>query len=179
MTWLAAGAAGGVISVAIPFAISRLVPNHPEWPIAVIPGLVFGLLLGALLHLSGPRPAWRIATYGVASTIAHHLAYAMALGFTKETPGWQVGLASGSLGAATLAVSAALLFPAARTVLHVGTITVLGALAGTLLHPALRATWAGTEWSLLILYVPWQAAVALASSFFFLAKDLESRRGVR
>lgn len=168
VAWLAAGAAAGTASVAILIAVSSLAPNMPDWMFPMTPGLVFGIVLGGLLHLSGPRPAWRIACYVVSSTVAHHLAYDLAARLAKPDLTWADGILAGALGSTLLAAASTLLFLPPHGLRHAALIVVLGSLGGSLLIPAVLA-FDSTPWRLLILYLPWQAAVAWASARLFLA----------
>jgi len=169
VAWLAAGAAAGTASVAILIAVSSLAPNMPDWMFPSTPGLVFGIVLGGLLHLSGPRPAWRIACYVVSSTVAHHLAHDLAARLSKPDLTWADGILAGALGSALLAAASMLLFPPPDGRWHAPWIVFLGSLGGSLLIPAVLM-FDSTPWRLLILYVPWQAAVAWASARLFLAQ---------
>ena len=169
VAWLAAGAAAGIASVAILIAVSSLSPNMPDWMFPSTPGLVFGIVLGGLLHLSGPRPAWRIASYVVSSTVAHHLAYDLGARLAKPDLTWTDGILAGALGSSLLAAASTVLFLPPRALRHAALVVALGSLGGSLLIPAVLA-FDGTPWLLLILYVPWQSAVAWASARLFLAQ---------
>lgn len=169
VVWLAAGAAAGTASVAILLAVSSLAPNMPDWMFPSTPGLVFGIVLGGLLHLSGPRPAWRIACYVVSSTVAHHLAYDLAVRLAKPDLTWTDGILAGALGSTLLTAASTVLFLPPRALRHAALIVALGSLGGSLLIPAFLA-FDVAPWLLLILYVPWQAAVAWASARLFLAQ---------
>ena len=100
----------------------------------------------------------------VVSTLAHHLAVKLATGFKSEAHIAVAGISAGALGAFLLGLAAVVLFRPASWVRHLMAFTVTGAVFGCLLTPALRAD----GWGLLILYVPWQAAVAFVASFVFI-----------
>lgn len=164
--WLAAGAGGGAASVGILVAWSSMFPASGVGPDlhAVVPGLVFGLVVGALVHAARPVPAWRVTTLVVVSTVAHHLAVQLAQGFKSSSNMVAAGVTAGTAGAFLLGSAALVLFPARSGLRRLGAITMSGAALGSLLDPALRMQ-GGQEWGIMVLYVPWQAGVAFALSF--------------
>lgn len=164
--WGLAGAGSGATSVAILMAWGRVFPTSGMGSElqALVPGMVFGLVVGTLGHVARPLGEWRVAFFCVVSTVAHHLAVRLAPGFKAASTLILAGMAAGALGAFLLGAASVLVFPGRAWPWHVVAFTAAGAAFGVLLDPALRVQ-GGHEWGLAILYVPWQAAVALVASF--------------
>lgn len=164
VTWLLCGAGSGATSTVLIQALALM----PAWAgvagrlQVLVPGIVFGLVVGMLAHASARREGWRIGTFVLASTLAHHLAVRLAQ--DAKVPGevTGAGFVAGAMGAFLCGTVAAGLFPARGWMPRLAAITLAGACLGALLlGPAIKSD----GWGLLILYVPWQAGVAFAASF--------------
>ena len=129
------------------------------------PGCVFGMTLGLLAHATGPRQGWRVASLVLASTGAHHLAVRMAVSMASSdgANARGVGMLVGALGALGVGTAATALFPSRGWARSLALVAMTGGILGMLMQAVVQGS--ALPWGYLILYVPWQAAVALAASF--------------
>ena len=130
------------------------------------PGLLFGGVIGAWLHFRHKRSLWRWGLFA-ALTTASWVAAIFAAATLANAPlewlpkswgpnlRWLPGIAGGVVGAAFVAVTLALLYPAFRRATAILSILVVGALAG------LPLFYQG----FVVTFPLWQASVALAIGY--------------
>lgn len=148
---------GGAMLAAGPFDVMPL------------PGLYFGIALGLAAGLWCGRGFRGGATIFLAALVAWLLAFEAAMRVSQylgrsglgEIAGLDIqnaaaGLAAGALGAAVTFAGARFAGPEMWSLGRLGKVTVAGALLGILLDPAIE----GDGSLLLLLFLPWQVAVA-------------------
>lgn len=170
-----AGFAGlGALSGFAATGIIELLDGRPSFwigerlllaPISLVPGLVFGAVIGvALLRRRRLTPATMIA-YVVAATLSYFAAFTLA--FNLDPNGGRPlvdGPIAGLFGGALLAALGAALMPSARGRRGL----VIMAVAGCVLGALLWVAFAGDSfWSWALFFGLWQAgyAAALAQAF--------------
>ncbi|MHA1538137.1 MAG: hypothetical protein ACTSUD_11330 [Alphaproteobacteria bacterium] len=156
------GAATGLLSYLVPEGLDQVGIAKGaafDWLLRLWPGIVFGAGLGCYVKRAGLAPMWSVLAFVPLVTGAWYTALWFAingvdkLGFPFKAL-WQLGIASGLIGAGLVALAAWLLFPFFRNLkLVAGTIAVGGA-AGVLLGLGVEG------WRLLVLFTLWQAAIA-------------------
>ncbi len=161
-----AGAVSGAITTGLLFTLPT------DWKIEIgdflvfsslslVAGLVFGIVLGALLRVRGLAETRAAAFYALASTAAYFVAVNLAFQLVDGLEDiWLTGMIAGLAGSACLTAAAAALLPFVRRVRAIALMLVAGCLLGVLLEVALanRATF----WDWLLFYATWQAGYAAA-----------------
>lgn len=157
------GVASGLLSYLVPEALEQAGADRQNavvaWLLRLWPGIIYGIAIGLYLVNVGLAPLRRAAVFVPLDTVAWYAAYWFAasgaeiLGLPlKEL--WQLGIASGSIGASLVALSALILFPFFRRWDLVAAMIVAGGAAGVLLGIGIKG------WVLVILFTIWQGAVA-------------------
>jgi hypothetical protein len=134
------------------------------YEVRVLPGLIFGLVIGFLWHrrnMSSPRG---VLGYALASTLAYFLAFEFALHTFDRWPGMSEnlslalsGIIAGLIGCCVLGIATAFLFRISYQS-ALGLPVLMGTAAGALLPLInLDDAW-GVSW--LVFYVLWQGAYA-------------------
>ena len=130
------------------------------------PGLIFGVVIGAWLHFRHRRSLWRWGLFA-ALTTASWVAAIFAAASLANAPlewlpkswgpnlRWLPGIAGGMVGAAFVAATLALLYPALRRVSAILSILLVGGLAG------LPLFYQG----FVVTFPLWQASVGIAIGF--------------
>ncbi len=157
------GAASGIATV----AILMLKPNwHLTmpggvniWPLSVVPGLVFGFVIGLALYYRGRISPAAFVGYVLAATLSNYAAVTLTTEILVDRidAGWLAGIVAGLFGAACLTAFTLALLPATRKPRPI-TLTVLaGGALGALLGPAIGSE--GLIWWF-VFYGLWQSAYA-------------------
>jgi len=121
-----------------------------------VPGLVFGIMFGALWWGRGLAALGSAVAYALAATVAYYCAVWLAIELERHTNALlPAGIAAGLLGAGLLTAAGAALLPWQRDVFPVVGSVVAGTALGALLGLGLADFWDG-----LALLVPWQAGYA-------------------
>ena len=159
----AVGAVSGLASYLLPTVIGALgidaSLSFVDWLLRLWPGIIFGVGVGLYFANMGVASSWRAAGFVPLDTAAWYAALWFAINGAKElgfpfTELWQLGIASGLIGASLVALSALALFPLFRRWKFVAAMIVAGGAAGVLLGN-------GTDGlALAVLFVAWQGAVA-------------------
>ena len=135
------------------------------FPGSLVPGLVFGVIVGLALYRRGLLVVWSCAAYVAASMLSYLAALTLAvqvLAYAFERM-IAVGLVAGLFGSACLTIFSALLMPVVRQ----AKCCLLMLLAGCLLGGLLKITeQMDTLITWMIFFAAWQAgyAVALATA---------------
>ncbi len=155
----------GAVSGSVATTLIQVLPNtkyHPvKWlelsPVSVIPGLVFGLIIGLALYRSGHAGPRTFAAYAAASTVFYLAAVNLAFGI-YDYPGsmWPTGMIAGLFGGAWLTGLAVWIFPFVRKFRAVALMLAAGCVLGALLGLG------GGFWWMLVFYTAWQAGYAAA-----------------
>jgi hypothetical protein len=160
------GAASGAVTTALLFTFPT------NWrievggfleisPMAMEAGLVFGVIIGAVLRHRGLAGNTIAVFYAVAATASYFVAVNLALNLADALDKvWQVGMIAGLTGAACLTALAAWLLPFVRRPHSCALMLVAGCLLGALLEFPIRGGSGFWDW--LLLYAPWQAGYAAA-----------------
>ena len=159
----ALGAGAGIVTV----AILSLKPNwHVAmpggvelWPLSVVPGLVFGFVIGlALLHRGRASPAAFVG-YVLAATLSNYAAVTLTTEVLVDVieAGWLAGILAGLFGAACLTACTLALLPVVRKPRPVLLTVLAGGALGALLGPAIATE--GLIWWI-VFYGLWQAGYA-------------------
>lgn len=159
----AVGVASGAASYLLPTAIEALGIDSDftfvKWLLRLWPGIIFGVAIALYFAILGVAAPWRAAIFVPLDTGAWYAALWFAIDGAKGlgfpfTELWQLGIASGLIGASLAALSALALFPLFRRWNFVAATIVAGGAAGVLLGN-------GTDGlALAVLFVTWQGAVA-------------------
>ena len=157
------GAVSGIATVAI------LLLN-PDWhltmpggvdlrPLSVVPGLVFGFVIGLAFYARGRASLAAFLGYMLAVTFANYAAVTLTTDYLVDVinAGWLAGIVAGLFGAACLAAFTVALLPVARKPRPVVLTLLAGAGLGALLGPVIAAE--GLIWWFLF-YGLWQSACA-------------------
>lgn len=130
---------------------------------SLIPGLVFGVVIGLALHHRRLASVSQIGIYTSAATASNFAAFNLATNLNGGTGildlTW-IGMIAGLLGAACLTVLSLPIFPFSRHWRPCLLMVLAGLLLGGLLGVALLKEI--DPFGLLILYGPWQAGYAAA-----------------
>jgi uncharacterized membrane protein (UPF0136 family) len=157
------GAASGIATVAIlslkpDWQIS--IPGGLEiWPLSVVPGLVFGFVIGlALLQLGRASPL-AFAGYVIAATLCNFAAVTLVTDVLAEIldSSWVAGIIAGLFGSACLTACTMVLLPIARKAGPAVLTVLAGGALGALLGPAVAGK--GLFWWF-VFYGVWQAGYA-------------------
>ncbi len=157
------GAGSGVATVAI-LRLKRdwhvSIPGGPDiWPLSVVPGLVFGFVIGlALLMRDRTSPAGFVG-YVLAATLSNFAAVTLTTEVLVDRIDavWLAGILAGLFGAACLTACTLALLPVARKPRPVLLTVLAGGALGALLGPAIATE--GILWWFLF-YGLWQSAYA-------------------
>ena len=128
--------------------------------LSVIPGLVFGGVIGLFLYRQRLATVLRVVLYAAAATVANFVATNLALiveGGSNIEPLW-MGFIAGFTGAACLTVLSLPILPFARRLRSCALMLAAGCLLGGLLQVALGSE----DYGFLVLYAAWQAGYAAA-----------------
>jgi hypothetical protein len=149
-----------------------------EWfflaPLSLLPGLVFGLIIGWALYRAGHAGPRTFAAYVAASTVSYLAAVNLAFGiygyvgslwptdpapmlWSELAPMWLTGMIAGLFGGACLTGLAAWMFPFVRQFRPIALMLVAGCALGALLGIGVGGFW----WALVFL-AAWQAGYAAA-----------------
>lgn len=155
----------GLVSGALSAFLFSVDTQRFSW---VAPGVVFGVILGAVLYLLRLARLWQAALFAAASELCWYAAYRFALSLfewigntLQDAEGRMVvvGLAAGALGAALLAGGTAALFPWFRSWRRILATVAAGGVTGML---------TGLEWGNgYPLFIAWQGAFALCLALAF------------
>ena len=155
----------GAVSGSLATTLIQVLPNTKydpmKWfelsPITLLPGLVFGLLIGLALYRGGHAGPRTFAAYVATSTVSYLAAVHLALGiYHHPDPMWPTGMIAGLFGGACLTGLAAWMFPFVRKFRPIALMLVAGCILGALLGII------GGFWWMLVFYAAWQAGYAAA-----------------
>jgi hypothetical protein len=156
---LAVVVAAGLVSGALSAVLFGFEGQRFAW---VVPGVAFGVILGAMLFLLHVARLWQAALFAAASEASWYAAYWFALTLFEwigntlpnaEGKMVVIGLAAGAIGAALLGSATAALFPWLRSWRRLLGLVLLGGVTGMLL---------GVDWGKgYPLFMAWQGAFAL------------------
>jgi hypothetical protein len=161
-----AGAVSGAITtgllIAIPVRWKIEVADFLVFSsLSIVAGLVFGIVIGALLRIHRLAETRTALLYAAAATVSYFVAVNLAfhlIDFVEEV--WQLGMIAGLAGAGCLTALAAWLLPFARRIGPCVLMLAAGCLLGALLESPVRGD--GGFWDWLLFYGAWQAAYAAA-----------------
>ncbi len=133
-----------------------------EWfflaPLSLLPGFVFGLIIGWTIYRGGHAGPRTFAAYVAASTVSNLAAVNLAFGIYGYVGSlWPTGMIAGLFGSACLTGLAAWMFPFVRKFRPITLMLVAGCVLGALLGIGVGGFW----WALVFL-VLWQAGYAAA-----------------
>jgi len=161
-----AGAVSGAITtgllIAIPVRWKIEVADFLVFSsLSIVAGLVFGIVIGALLRIHRLVETRTALLYAAAATVSYFVAVNLAFHLVDAVDEvWQLGLIAGLVGAGCLTASAAWLLPFARRIGPCALMLSAGCLLGALLESPVRGD--GGFWDWLLFYGAWQAAYAAA-----------------
>lgn len=157
----------GAVSGATASAIAELIPvgiiltrslGPAEFDLSVgslVPGFVFGVVVGAALVWEGAANPWQFAAYVVASTLSCLAAINLAINLVDRIDSLIViGVIAGTFGSASLTGASALMFRFLRRSRPWLMLLAVGGVLGALLVDPLEFWW------LLALFTLWQAGYA-------------------
>ncbi len=155
----------GAISGSVATTLIQVLPETTlrpfEWlalsPGSVVPGLVFGVIIGWALNRGGHAGPRASAAYVAASTVSYLAAVNLAFGiFDYAGAMWLTGMIVGLFGSACLTALAAWMFPFVRQFRPFALMLVAGCALGALLGIG------GGFWWGLVFNTAWQAGYAAA-----------------
>ncbi len=155
----------GAVSGSVATTLIQVLPETSlklfEWlklsPFSLLPGLVFGLIIGLALYRGGHAGPRAFAAYVAASTVSYLAAFNLAFGiYDHPDPMWLTGMIAGLFGSACLTGLAAWMFPFVRKFRPIALMLVAGCVLGALLFRF------GGFWGMLLFYAAWQAGYAAA-----------------
>lgn len=165
-TFAVLGAASGAVATGLLHGIFAIFsdPRYSitDWlqisPATLLPGFVFGLVVGYALHRRGSDGLGRVTAYTVAATLSYFAAVTLALAIRQSIGNLIVtGMIAGLFGAAWLTALAAWMFPFQRRAVPCVLMLAAGCLLGALVD-----YYDNSWWGPFVLYVPWQAGYAAA-----------------
>ena len=167
------GGASGIATVAImslrpDWQIS--IPGGPDiWPLSVVPGLVFGFVIGLALLQRGRASPAAFAGYVIAATLCNFAAVTLTTELLVDIleSSWMAGIVAGLFGSAGLTACTMALLPVARKTGPAVLTVLAGGAFGALLGPAIATD--GLFWWF-VFYGLWQSGYAAS-----LATALPSR----
>ncbi len=157
------GAGSGVATVGILMLRPNWKMTMPGgldiWPLSVVPGLVFGFVIGLALYFRGRTSPAAFVGYVLAATLSNHAAVTLTTEVLVDLieAGWLAGIVAGLFGAACLTACTLALLPVARKPRPVLFTLLAGAALGALLGPAIATE--GLIWWF-VFYGLWQSAYA-------------------
>ncbi len=167
----------GAVSGSVAITLITVLPNSDyqplKWLVGLLPGWVFGLIIGLALYRGGHAGPRTFAAYVAASTVSFLAALYLAIGIydylgpmwpTDPRPMWPLdsplmwptGMIAGLFGSACLTGLAAWMFPFARKFRPIALMLFAGCILGALLGIG------GGFWWGLVFYAGWQAGYAAA-----------------
>ena len=155
----------GAVSGSVATTLIQMLPETRlkpfEWlvlsPGSVVPGLVFGLIIGWALYDRGHAGARAFTAYVVASTASYLAAINLAFKIVDHAGSmWLTGMIAGLFGSACLTGLAAWMFPFARKFRTIALMLAAGCILGALL-----GIMDGFWWTL-VFFALWQAGYAAA-----------------
>ncbi len=163
----------GAVSGSVATTLIKVLPETTlkpfDWlalaPGNVVPGLVFGLIIGWALYLGGHGGPRTFAAYVAASTVSYLAAFNLAIRIYEYlapmwppdlAPMWPTGMIAGLFGSACLTGLAAWMFPFVRKFRPIALMLVAGCALGALLGIG------GGFWRALVFLAAWQAGYAAA-----------------
>ena len=142
-----------------------------EWlflsPFSLLPGLVFGLIIGWALYRGGHAGPRTFAAYVAASTVSYLAAVNLVFviyGYVGSL--WPTGMIGGLFGSACLTGLAAWMFPFVRKFRPIALMLVAGGALGVLLGIGVGF------WGALVFFAVWQAGYAAAFATALPAVDV-------
>ncbi len=141
------------------------------FPWSLVPGLVFGLLIGFALYRGGLLVVWSYVAFAVASTLSYLAAFTLAVQVLADAIDSMlaVGLVAGLFGSACLTAFSVLVIPVVRQTKSCLLMLLAGCLLGGLLQIPDEIDGL-LSW--MFFYAAWQAGYAAA-----LATALQRRSG--
>jgi len=167
---ISGAAAWGLIMLSDGADLSRIKGGEQIgiFEVRVLPGLIFGLVIGFLWHRRGMISRWGVLGYAVASAVAHFVAFEFALHTFDQWPGISENLALALSSIIAGFIGCCLLGTAVFFLLRVplrsalGVPVLVGAALGVLLPLInLNDDRMGLGW--LFFYVLWQGGYAASS----------------
>ncbi len=155
----------GAVSGSVATTLIKVLPETRlkpfEWlvlsPGSVVPGLVFGLIIGLALYRGGHAGPRAFTAYAVASTASYLAAINLAFKIVDYADAmWLTGMIAGLLGGACLTGLAAWMFPFARKFRPIALMLAAGCVLGALLAII------DSFWGTLVFFALWQAGYAAA-----------------
>ncbi len=155
------GAVSGLLAATLMQVLPETRLQPFEWlalsPGSVVPGLVFGLIIGLALYRGGHAGPRAFAAYVAASTVSYLAAFNLVFeifGYVGSL--WPTGMIAGLLGSAWLTSLAAWMFPFVRKFRPIALMLAAGCILGALLGIS------GGFWWMLVFFAAWQAGYAAA-----------------
>ncbi len=162
------GSVAATLVQVLPKTILRLFEWQPfEWlrlsPGSLLPGLVFGLIIGLALYRAGHAGPRGFAAYVAASTVSYIAAFNLAVGILfSDGSIWLIGMIAGLFWSACLTGLAACMFPFARKFWPIVLMLVAGYVLGGLLGTIEIFDFGGFEVFFPLWLAVWQAGYAAA-----------------
>ena len=163
------GLLGATLIQVLPKTTLRLFEWQPfEWlalsPGIVIPGLVFGVIIGLALYRGGHAGPRAFAAYVAASTVSYIAAFNLAVGilFSGGSSIWLIGMIAGLFWSACLTGLAAWMFPFVRKFRPIALMLVTGCALGALLGIIEIFNFRGLGVFFVLWLAVWQAGYAAA-----------------
>ncbi len=136
------------------------IPVGPDiWPLSVVPGLVFGFVIGLALLQRGRASPAAFVGYVIAATLCNLAAVTLTTDVLIDIldSGWMAGVLAGLFGSACLTACALALLPVARKTGPAVLTVLAGGFFGALLGPAIATD--GLFWWF-VFYGIWQSGYA-------------------
>jgi hypothetical protein len=155
----------GALSGSVATTLIQLLPKSQFQPFAwltlspfgLLPGLVFGLIIGAALYRGGHAGPRAFAAYAAASTVSYLAAFNLAVAIADGLGTlWLTGIVAGLLGSACLTALAAWMFAFVRRRKPVLLMLFAGSVLGALLPLS------DSFWGAMVFFAAWQAGYAAA-----------------
>ena len=160
------GAVSGSVATTLIWLLPEATLGILEWrpgewfflsPFSLLPGLVFGLIIGWALYRGGHAGPRTFAAYVAASTVSYLAAVNLVFGIYGYVGSlWPTGMIGGLLGGACLTGLAAWMFAFVRKFRPIALMLVAGCALGALLGIGVGFWWA------LVFFAVWQAGYAAA-----------------
>ncbi len=165
----------GALSGSVATTLIQVLPETSlklfEWlklsPFSLLPGLVFGLIIGLALYRGGHAGPRAFAAYVAASTVSYLAAVNLVFGIYGYVGSlWPTGMIGGLLGGACLTGLAAWMFAFVRKFRPIALMLVAGCALGGLLGIGVGF------WGALVFFAVWQAGYAAAFATALPAVDV-------